>query len=477
MNPHGIEPVVDLATAATVLVDELVAALVNARIYEARHPRVQDSLAAVRRQLDVLADAAGEHGVHLAIAEGMVVYAERPLLGASLGAARLIAALQQWGAGGLHFDRGLEATELAELLAALTARPRPGADFQQCNADLLARGCRRARLLAPYVPEAGTADAANQAAGPLRVGVRSYQAVIDLLQNVTVSVCRGGRIDFAPVQAQAEQLLKQLDGKGEPLLGLARQDQYDAFTFGHSVRVAILSMHFARALTQDRDLLIRIGTAALLHDVGKSLIPFEILHSTQLLTEEERRLMNRHAELGAECLLCHDDADPLAIAAAFGHHRTPGGGGYPRTVHPHETDMVTDIVKICDVFEALTAARPYKPPMSPIRAYRVMLAMGDKLNRRLLRRFVEVNGIYPTGQLVELDDGSVALVREQGADPLRPKVALLDQEPCPDVDLDVEAEDPQILDLAAVPCAGARAILRELTPDEARQRLGGRMPT
>jgi putative nucleotidyltransferase with HDIG domain len=266
------------------------------------------------------------------------------------------------------------------------------------------------------------------------------------------------------VQTQAEQLLKQLDDKDEPLLGLARQDQYDAFTFGHSLRVAVLSMNFARELTDDRDLLIRIGTAALLHDVGKSLIPFEILHATGVLSEEERRQMNRHAELGAECLLCHDDSDPLAIAAAFGHHRAPDGSGYPRTVHDHETDVVTDIVKICDVFEALTAARPYKQPMSPIRAYRVMLAMGEKLNQRLLRRFVEVNGIYPIGQLVELDDGGVAIVRAQGASPLQPKVALLDSEHSQDL---VE-EEPQILDLADVACAGARAILRELTPDQAR---------
>jgi HD-GYP domain-containing protein (c-di-GMP phosphodiesterase class II) len=223
-------------------------------------------------------------------------------------------------------------------------------------------------------------------------------------------------------------------------------------------------MNFARELTDDRDLLIRIGTAALLHDVGKSLIPFEILHATGVLSEEERRQMNRHAELGAECLLCHDDSDPLAIAAAFGHHRAPDGSGYPRTVHDHETDVVTDIVKICDVFEALTAARPYKQPMSPIRAYRVMLAMGEKLNQRLLRRFVEVNGIYPIGQLVELDDGGVAIVRAQGASPLQPKVALLDSEHSQDL---VE-EEPQILDLADVACAGARAILRELTPDQAR---------
>jgi putative nucleotidyltransferase with HDIG domain len=426
---------------------------------------VQNSLAAVRRTVGEIAAGTGEDPVRIAAADGMVVFQQRPLLGASIGAARLIEQLQQWGAGGIEFGAAFETTELAEFLTAMAARPLPGKDFQHLNETLAARNCHHLRLLAPYVQGDGGGDDTGSSLGKVKVGVRFYQAVIDLLQNVTVSVCRGGRIDFAPVQAQAEQLLKQLDDKDEPLLGLARQDQYDAFTFGHSVRVAVLSMNFARALTDDRELLIRIGTAALLHDVGKSLIPFEILHSTQILNEDERRQMNRHAELGAECLLCHDDSDPLAIAAAFGHHRAPDGSGYPRTVHQHETDFVTDIVKICDVFEALTAARPYKQPMSPIRAYRVMLAMGDKLNRRLLRRFIEVNGIYPIGQLVELDDGRVAIVRAQNESALQPKVAVLDSEHSQDL---VE-EEQQILDLADVACAGARAILRELTPDQARE--------
>lgn len=469
MTTTELEPPFDAPTKATLLVDEITAALVNSRIYEASHPRVQNSLAAVRRTVGELAAGTGEDPVRIAIADGMVVFRKSPLLGASIGAARLIQQLQQWHAGGIEFDSAFEVGELAEFLAAVAPRPQPGQDFSHLNETLVSRNCRNVRLLAPYVQGGGSGETVDAPAslGKVRVGVRFYQAVIDLLQNVTVSVCRGGRIDFAPVQAQAEQLLKQLDDKDEPLLGLARQDQYDAFTFGHSVRVAVLSMNFARALTDDRGLLIRIGTAALLHDVGKSLIPFEILHSTQTLTEEERRQMNRHAELGAECLLCHDDADPLAIASAFGHHRAPDGSGYPRTVHKHETDIVTDIVKICDVFEALTAARPYKQPMSPIRAYRVMLAMGDKLNRKLLRRFVEVNGIYPIGQLVELDDGTVAMVRAQGSAPLRPTVALLDSENSQDLVDDGQ----QLLDLGDVRCPTVRSILRELTPDEARDRL------
>lgn len=472
----AIDAPIDITTEATLLVDEIVAALVNARIYATTHPRVQDSIGAVQATVGELAKASGQDPVRIACADGLVVFQQKPLLGASIGASRLLTLLSQWSAGGLELGSDVTRGALEELFVAIVARPQPGQDYSHLNAQLETRQCRSVRLLPPYV-ESGSGGG-EDLAPPVRVGrpqkidvgLRFYQTVIDLLQNVTVAVCRGGRIDFAPVQAQAEALLNQLDSKDEPLLSLARQDQYDAFTFGHSLRVAILSMNFARGLTTDRGLLIRIGTAALLHDVGKSLIPFEILHSTKALSAEERRQMNRHAELGAECLLDHDDCDPLAIASAFGHHRSPDGTGYPRTTHEHHTAMVTNIVKICDVFEALTAARPYKQPMSPIRAYRVMLAMGDKLDRKLLRKFIEVNGIYPVGQLVELDNGDVAVVRGASKDRQKPVVEVIDSDVSPDL-----VDDGQnLIDLSSIACVEARSILRELTPDQAKAQLAAR---
>lgn len=466
---------VDITTEATLLVEEIVAALVNARIYATSHPRVQESIAAVQSSVGELARASGQDPVQIACADGLVVFQEKPLLGASIGAARLLSLLGQWKAGGVALGSGVGRNELEELFVAIVARPQPGHDWSHLNEQMVGRQCRNVRLLPPWVEAAATPGVDGGSLTPtaakrpakVNVGLKFYQTVVDLLQNVTVSVCRGGRIDFAPVQSQAEALLNELDARDEPLLSLARQDQYDAFTFGHSLRVAILAMNFARGLTHDRNLLIRIGTAALLHDVGKSLIPFEILHSTKTLTAEERAQMNRHAELGAQCLLDHDDSDPLAIASAFGHHRAPDGTGYPKTTHCHETAMVTSIVKICDVYEALTAARPYKQPMSPIRAYRVMLAMGDKLDRKLLRKFIELNGIYPVGQLVELSTGEVGVVRAQGKDRLRPVVAIVDSETSPDL----VDDDDQLIDLSDVECPRARSILRELTPEQVRTHL------
>lgn len=453
-------PPIVVDTEATLLSESVIAALVNSRIYALSHPRVIGSMDEVRDRTRTLVEVTGEPSVRLGSHNGMLVFQKRPLLGASLGVTRLNEKLKEFGAGGIEFDGTVSTTDLGIFFATLIDKMTPATSVDTCNKQLQLRQCTTVRLLQPYT------DGVHGGFGdPIRMGLSFHQSVMDLLQTITVSVCRGGQIDFGPVQTQSEKVLKRLESHDDMNMSLARQDQYDAFTFGHSLRVAILSMHFAQSLTDDRELLIRIGTAALLHDVGKSLIPFEILHSTKLLSEDERVEMNKHAELGAGCLLDHNDSDPLSIAAAFGHHRTPDGSGYPRTQHTHSVSMVTSIVKICDIFEALTAARPYKQPMSPIRAYRVMLAMGDKLDRKLLRKFIEVNGVYPIGQFVKLDDGKRAVVRGQTDDMLKPMVALMESNG-PGQLLE---RDEELLDLSDISCGCVRSILCEMTPDQAME--------
>ena len=123
--------------------------------------------------------------------------------------------------------------------------------------------------------------------------------------------------------------------------------------------------------------------------------------------------MDKHTTHGGEILLDIDDTDPMAVASAFGHHRTLDNRGYPSTIHYVRLSAGTKIVKICDVYEALTAVRPYKPPMSPTRAYRIMMSMDNHFDRRLLREFITVNGIFPVGSRVRLSTGEIARVVRQ----------------------------------------------------------------
>lgn len=435
------------------IVDDLAAAMVNARIYRPDHPRVLELAESANRFVRELHDIDGDKGLRLSVANDMLVHRGHPLVGASITASRLIQAVALRGSGGFEVDRNAEDRELAALLTELAARQGNDGDWRAVNERLELARCSRVRLLAPFV--VGAAQRARSASGGIVTPVRFYQSCVDMLQDVTVSICHGGKIEFGPVQAHAEAVLQRLESDEAPLMNLARQDQYDAFTFGHSVRVSVLAMNFARTLTDDHDLLVRIGTAALLHDCGKSLVPFEVLHSRKALGPEERAEMGKHPAYGAEILLDHQLADPLSIATTFGHHRSTDGHGYPKTIDEHHNLLVTEIVKICDVYEALTAARPYKRPMNPIRAYRVMISMNAHLDRALLRRFIETNGIYPVGQLVHLGTGELARILAQNGELLLPTVRIETDGQGNQLD----EEHPLIVDLRTEPFHRQRSIV------------------
>jgi hypothetical protein len=151
----------------------------------------------------------------------------------------------------------------------------------------------------------------------------------------------------------------------------------------------------------------------------------------------------------------------MADTAAFGHHRTRGEQAYPKTAHQHRLGTVSEMIKLCDVYEALTAARPYKEAMPPIRAYRIMIGMADAFDRRLLRRFIEVIGAYPSGQLVELGTGEQARVIRQTADPFAPTVRVItDADGNP-----LDHDDQPTIELCDPACDSVRAIIRAATTD------------
>jgi hypothetical protein len=158
--------------------------------------------------------------------------------------------------------------------------------------------------------------------------------------------------------------------------------------------------------------------------VGKGRIPDAILMKRGPLDDEERRLMQQHPVLGAEVLLATRDAPAYAVAAAWGHHLRRDGQGYPEFAPWGRASRVTSLIHVCDVFEALTAVRPYKTSCSPRRAFSIMLADPGSYDPSAFAAFVSAIGFYPPGSRLRLSDGSQALVLRAGAHPGRPIVEV-----------------------------------------------------
>lgn len=205
---------------------------------------------------------------------------------------------------------------------------------------------------------------------------------------------------------------------------------YNQNSFDHVLNVSVLSSLMGAALSFSETGIRQLSIAGLFHDIGKNQIPLEILNKHGKLTEEERRIMERHPELGAKSILFQPDFDETALIAAFEHHQNLDGLGYPPVNKKRAQHLISRIVAICDVYDALRGTRVYIGEMSPEEAYALMQDMkGKKFDPDLLDLFFQTIGVYPVGIKVELDTGEKAVVVKPNPDDIfRPDVYLLGSE-------------------------------------------------
>ncbi|MBX3461814.1 MAG: HD domain-containing protein [Planctomycetes bacterium] len=433
--------------AAAAFAHALVVAALNRQLHAADSRFVADALLEARRALRA-ADAAGvELPLVLQFDDDRMHFDGAPLDGPSLQARVLLRCCAERGIAAIAFGADLETDELNRCLdLLLLAHNRDALTRDQREVVLRAFGIRNVRftLRSPADP------ADRQAAvGPEQQALRRYQDLADCLQHNHVLAHRDHEL---AVDAAADAIERTLRDFEEPslLLSLATQDDVDRFTVGHSVRVALLALQVARELGASREQLVHVGAAALMHDIGKSKVPQEVLFKQGRLTAEEWQWMAQHPRLGAQLLLeQHQAVDPHAIGAAFCHHMGPDGRGYPQPLLPIAPSGISRLIRVCDVFEALTSVRPYKRALAPVEAYAVMFRNEHDFDPVWLRRFVRTLGLFPTGTRVRLDDGAEGMVIGQTAHPERPQVRLLTGPG----GADLPAGHPELL-VAGAPFAG-----------------------
>ncbi|MEO0481754.1 MAG: HD domain-containing phosphohydrolase [Planctomycetota bacterium] len=420
------------------LVDALATACAHAPLYPATHPRVLEPICELEHKIEEVLGASGEVALELAFCDDFLVVDGEPLAGASLSVGRVAKRLRDIGSGGLRFARSVDSHELSALVSLLGRRNR--LLLEDARTLLVRKGVRSAEILGPFVA-AGERDARLS---QMKIPVTVYQSVFGQLEEFTLQLSHGRETDMDAVHHDIDRVLQLLISDPIAALNVARYEQYDAFTFGHSVRSSILALNFGHFLGLTEEEVLRLGTATLLHDVGKACVPFELLHATGKLSAEDREEIEKHAQLGANMLLELSSPDPWVVVAAFAHHRKPDGSGYPRSIGSSVPGALAQMVKLCDVYEALTANRPYKTAMTPMQAYQVMLGMRDHFEPGLLKAFIHAQGLYPLGTEVELETGEIAVVVEHTGFIRRPKVQLVRNR---DGDL-MSEEDREILCLA-----------------------------
>ena len=201
----------------------------------------------------------------------------------------------------------------------------------------------------------------------------------------------------------------------------------DEYTFKHSVDVAMISMIIGKRHGLSRDEIREIGVAGLLHDMGKSKIPTEILNKPGKLTDEEFALMKRHPYDGYQILKERGGFSNAVLAGVLQHHEKINASGYPMGISKDQIHLFGRLIAVADIFDALVTKRPYKDAFPMREAVEMIMSMTGELDISCINSFLGSVICYPVDSVVELSNGQLCkVVANVPMYPLRPRVVAID---------------------------------------------------
>ena len=200
----------------------------------------------------------------------------------------------------------------------------------------------------------------------------------------------------------------------------------DEYTFQHSVDVASIAMIIAKHHGFSQEDVYKIGITGLLHDVGKSQIPNEILNKPGKLTDDEFTIMKQHSVFGYNILKQKPNISTDILLGVLQHHEKINGKGYPIGVDNKMICPFARILAVADIYDALVTERPYKKAFTQRDATEMIMAMSHELDVKAIQSFLDSILLYPIGTVVTLSNGEKAkVVKNNEGYPLRPKVVAL----------------------------------------------------
>ena len=292
--------------------------------------------------------------------------------------------------------------------------------------------------------ETAPVPAAEEFARAAKICAQSKLAVTSMFQEARM----GKAVDTANAQKLVEEINDSVSRNPGALVSLARLKTADDYTYMHSVAVCALMIALSKQLGLSEQETRRAGIAGLLHDLGKMLVPMEVLNKPGKLTDEEFAIIKKHPEEGHRLLFGNPGADEVMLDVVLHHHEKIDGTGYPKGLKGEEISLFAKMGAVCDVYDAITSNRPYKAGWPPSESLRKMAEWAKgHFDQRVFQAFVKSLGIYPIGSLVRLESGRLGLVVDQS------EKSLL--APCVKVFYSTHAQArilPEIIDLSRPGC-------------------------
>ncbi|OAN23022.1 HD-GYP domain-containing protein [Pseudomonas oryzihabitans] len=256
----------------------------------------------------------------------------------------------------------------------------------------------------------------------------------------------GQELDVSEVRRAVGACVESVLKHPAASLWLARIKQRDHYTAEHCLRVSLYGIALGKALGMLPLELEELGVCGMLHDVGKIKVPDEILNKPGRLTDEEFLIMQAHTTYGWQLLMGNSEVPPAAVDVAHTHHERVDGKGYPRQLPAQRIPFKAKIIAVVDAYDAITSDRAYSEGRSSLEALRILFeARGTQFDETVVLAFIQLIGVYPPGEIVELSTGEVGIIIGFDAgSKLKPRVLVV-------LDADKQPRPERVLDLVRNP--------------------------
>lgn len=229
------------------------------------------------------------------------------------------------------------------------------------------------------------------------------------------------------IEKISEKLVENISKNKGVTVGISDLQTYDEDTYLHSLSVTVISIAIGAELGLDKQQLCNLGVCALMHDIGKVEIPIELISKPGKLTDIEFDIVKTHATLGGNYIIKNDLLDKEIYLGIISHHEKYDGSGYPNGLKKKEIPIFGRIITVADVYDALTAKRPYRQPIKPFEAIEyIMGGVGTSFDYDVVKAFLRKIEPYSVGVHVRLSDGRKGIIMKVNHEnPLRPILKIV----------------------------------------------------
>lgn len=259
---------------------------------------------------------------------------------------------------------------------------------------------------------------------PAPLSTYSLREELDAVDWLQGELKDGRRLQMLEAEGIVRSLSVAMHSDQAFLIPLVRLKEFDQYTVTHTLNVAVLTMALTEFLGLSPREVRAFGMAGLLHDFGKVKVPVDVLNKPGKLTDEERAVMNSHTVEGARLILEAEERLDMAAVVAYEHHIRIDGGGYPTLRYKRKCHHGSDLVHVCDVFDALRTKRPYRDALPTEHALSIIAeGAGPEFDAHIADAFIRmmrqwegrVSEVSPDEPELRIGDGPAAATANVGS--------------------------------------------------------------